>query len=104
MDASEGRDYQSIGAISYIFGSYLRYRCAALASSQQNHTSTESTIELDSHEDFPVVGLNARITETTSKTVLVSGFTSDLGNHFVSLWSTPLWPTAASLQGKLTSW
>ena len=79
MDAREVREDQWIGAISSIFGSYLRYRCAALASSQQNYTPTESATELDSHADSPVLGQNAIIIETTSKTVLVSGFTSDLG-------------------------
>ena len=79
MDAREGRDDQLIGAISSRFGSYLRYRCAALASSQQNHTPTESATELDSHADSPVVGRNERIIETTRTIVLVSGFTSDLG-------------------------
>ena len=50
-----------------------------LASNQQDHTPTESATELDSHADSPVVGQIARIIETTSKTVLVSGFTRDLG-------------------------
>ena len=79
IDSRKGREDQSISAISSIFGSYLRYRCAALASSQQNYTPTESATELDSHADSPVLGQNAIIIETTSKTVLVSGFTSDLG-------------------------
>ena len=79
MDASKGREDQLIGAISSRFGSDLRHRCAALASSQQNHTPTESAIELDIHADSPIVGRNERIIETTRKTVLVSGFTSDLG-------------------------
>ena len=71
MDASKGREDQLIGAISSRFGSDLRHRCAALASSQQNHTPTESATELDSHADSLVVGLNARIIETTSNTVIV---------------------------------
>ena len=79
MDASEGRDYQSIGAISYIFGSYLCYRCATLASSQQDHTPNESATEINSHADSPVVRRNTRIIETTSKTVLVSELTRYLG-------------------------
>ena len=104
MDAREGRDDQSIGTISSRFGSYLRYQCAALASFQPDHTPTESATEIDSHADSPVVGPNARIIETTSKTVLASVFTSYLGNHFVSLCSTPSWPMTENLQGKLTSW
>ena len=79
IDAREGRDDQLIGAISYIFGSYLCYRCATLASSQQDHTPTEYASELDSHADSPVVGQNKRIIETTIKTILVSGLKSDLG-------------------------
>ena len=78
INAREGRYYQSIGAISSIFCSYLRYRCSALALSQQDHTSTESATELDSHADSSVVGQNAIIIDTTRKTVLVSGFTNDL--------------------------
>ena len=46
---------------------------------QQDHTPTDSVTELNSHEDSPVLVRNARIIETTSKTVLVSGFTIDLG-------------------------
>ena len=79
IDSRKGREDQSISAISSIFGSYLRYQYAALASSQQNHTPTESATELGSHSDSPVVGRNAIIIETASKTVLVLGFTSDLG-------------------------
>ena len=40
MDAREGRDDQLIGTISSRFGSYLRYWCSVLASSQQDHTPT----------------------------------------------------------------
>ena len=79
MDTREGREDQLIGAISSRFGSYLRYRCATLASSKQNHTPTESATELDIHADSPIVGKNERIIETTSKTMMVSGFTRDLG-------------------------
>ena len=79
MDARKGRDDQSIGAISYRIVSYLRYQCAALASSKQDHKPTESDTELDSHADSLVVGRNSRIIETTSKTVMASGFTSYLG-------------------------
>ena len=79
MDACKGRDDQSIGSTSSRFVFYLCYQCAALASYQQDHTPTESSIELDSLTESLILGLNARIIETTSKTVLVSGFTSDLG-------------------------
>ena len=78
MDAHEGRDDQSIGAISSRFGSYLWYCCASIASSQPDHTPTRSATELDSHADSPVVGRNAILIETISNTMLVSGFTSNL--------------------------
>ena len=55
MDARKGRDDQSIGAISYRIVSYLRYQCAALASSKQDHKPTEYVTELDSHADSPTV-------------------------------------------------
>ena len=38
-----------------------------------------SATELDSYTDSPVVGKHAYIIETTSKTALVSGFTTELG-------------------------
>ena len=79
MDAREGSDDQSMGAISSRFGSYLRYRCAALASSRKYHIPTESATEINSHAAPPVLGQNAIIIETTIKIMLVSGFTSDLG-------------------------
>ena len=50
-----------------------------LASYQQDHTPTESATELGIHANSPVVGRNTRIIETTSKIVLVSGFTSAVG-------------------------
>ena len=78
MDAREGRDDQSIGAISPRFASYICYRCSALASSQQDRIPTESDTELDSHADSPIVGLNGRIIKTNSKTVLASRFKSEL--------------------------
>ena len=79
MGAHKGIDDPLIGSISSRFGSYLHYRCAVLASYQQYHTPTESATELDICADSPVVGQNTIIIETTSKTVLVSGFTTDLG-------------------------
>ena len=39
-----------------------------------------SATDLDSHADSPVVGKHAAILEISSKTALVSGFTTELGD------------------------
>ena len=72
--------------ISSYFASYLvnkiaNHKVSTSISTRNENEQVVSATELDSHADSPVVSKYARILETTENTAMVSGFTSDLGDH-----------------------
>ena len=61
--------------LSHVFATHLIHKL-----SNQNMNDDKITVtELDSHADYPVVGKHAKILESSSRTAMVSGFTTELG-------------------------
>ena len=61
--------------LSNIFSTHLIHKLSNSSFDNDKITATE----LDSHADSPVVGKHSKILETSPRTAMVSGFTTELG-------------------------